>query len=230
MRPFIPIGLCFLFIFGCASHPVINPHLPEVGKAKKGYALSVENVVPYMWYRKGINEKSEIGLRVGLPIYGSGIDYSRVVYVKENKWDIINLAWSLNPNYNIDATYYKFKTSKGDNGFLKSRWIGFRGMSIQNGITKNSSNRLGFLMGFQTNPKWGVEFGYFHEPNSLPLTQIFNPNYNPKSENTPDRFNDKSMRDSETGFPSEYSRLTGLSLSIFFNLDAKKQNSDENEK
>ena len=158
MRPFIPIGLCFLFIFGCASHPVINPHLPEVGKAKKGYALSVENVVPYMWYRKGINEKSEIGLRVGLPIYGSGIDYSRVVYVKENKWDIINLAWSLNPNYNIDATYYKFKTSKGDNGFLKSRWIGFRGMSIQNGITKNSSNRLGFLMGFQTNPKWGFEF------------------------------------------------------------------------
>ncbi len=103
-------------------------------------------------------------------------------------------------------------------------------MSIQNGITKNSSNRLGFLMGFQTNPKWGVEFGYFHDPNSLPLTQIFNPNYNPKSENTPDRFNDKSMRDSETGFPSEYSRLTGLSLSIFFNLDAKKQNSDENKK
>ena len=183
-----------------------------------------------MWYRKGINEKSEIGLRVGLTIYGSGIDYSRGVYVKENKWDIINLAWSLNPNYNIDATYYKFKTSKGDNGFLKSRWIGFRGMSIQNGITKNSSNRLGFLMGFQTNPKWGVEFGYFHDPNSLPLTQIFNPNYNPKSENTPDRFNDKSMRDSETGFPSEYSRLTGLSLSIFFNLDAKKQNSDENKK
>ena len=85
-------------------------------------------------------------------------------------------------------------------------------------------------MGFQTNPKWWVEFGYFHDPNSLPLTQIFNPNYNPKSEKTPDRFNDKSMRDSETGFPSEYSRLTGLSLSIFFNLDAKKQNSDENKK
>ena len=165
MRLFIPFGICFLLIFGCASHPVINPHLPEAGKVKKGYALSVENVVPYMWYRKGINEKSEIGFRVGLPIYGSGIDYSRVVYKKDNKWDIVNFAWSLNPNYNIDATYYKFKTKKGDDGFLKSRWIGFRGMSIQNGITKNSSNRLGFLMGFQSNPKWGIEFGYFHDPN-----------------------------------------------------------------
>ena len=175
MRLFIPFGICFLLIFGCASHPVINPHLPEAGKVKKGYALSVENVVPYMWYRKGINEKSEIGFRVGLPIYGSGIDYSRVVYKKDNKWDIVNFAWSLNPNYNIDATYYKFKTKKGDDGFLKSRWIGFRAMSIQSGITKNSSNRLGFLMGFQSNPKWGIEFGYFHDPNSLPLTQIFNP-------------------------------------------------------
>ena len=60
MRLFIPFGICFLLIFGCASHPVINPHLPEAGKVKKGYALSVENVVPYMWYRKGINEKSDI--------------------------------------------------------------------------------------------------------------------------------------------------------------------------
>ena len=31
--------------------------------------------------------------------------------IKDNKWDLINLAWSLNPNYNIDATYYKFKTN-----------------------------------------------------------------------------------------------------------------------
>tara|TARA_Y100000739_G_C20481287_1_gene406056 strand:+ start:129 stop:815 length:687 start_codon:yes stop_codon:yes gene_type:complete len=228
MRLFIPFGICFLLIFGCASHPVINPHLPEAGKVKKGYALSVENVVPYMWYRKGINEKSEIGFRVGLPIYGSGIDYSRVVYKKDNKWDIVNFAWSLNPNYNIDATYYKFKTKKGDDGFLKSRWIGFRGMSIQNGITKNSSNRLGLLMGFKSNPKWGIEFGYFHDPNSLPLTQIFNPKYDPKAADTPARFNDKLMRDSETGFPSEYSRITGLSLSIFIDLDAPKKNSNQN--
>ena len=99
--------------------------------------------------------------------------------------------------------------------------------AIQNGITKNSSNRLGFLMGFQSNPKWGIEFGYFHDPNSLPLTQIFNPKYDPKAADTPARFNDKLMRDSETGFPSEYSRITGLSLSIFIDLDAPKKNSNQ---
>ena len=148
MRWLISLELCVLVFTGCASHPVINPHLPEAGKSKKGYALSVENVAPYMWYRRGISDKSEIGFRIGLPIYGTGIDYSRVVFHKENKWDLVNLAWSLNPNYNIDATYYKFKTNKSDTGFLKSRWMGFRGMIIQKGITNNSSNRIGLLMVF----------------------------------------------------------------------------------
>ena len=100
--------ISLLLLVSCASHPTINPHLPEPGKVKKGYALSTENVFPYLWIRKGLSDKSEIGFRIGLPVYGSGVDYSRVVYKKDNKWDLINLAWSLNPNYNIDATYYKF--------------------------------------------------------------------------------------------------------------------------
>ena len=227
MTRLIFTSLCFLIMFGCASHPTINPHLPEAGKVKKGYALSTENVFPYLWVRKGLSDKSEIGFRVGLPIYGTGIDYSRVVFHKENKWDLINLAWSLNPNYNIDVTYYKFKTNKADNGYLKSRWIGFRGMIIPNGITNNSSNRLGLLMGFQSNPRWGVEFGYFHDPASLPIKQLFNPKYDPSSPDNPPRFADKPMKDSATGFPSEYSRLTGLSLSIFFDIDAPKKKNDK---
>ena len=106
---------CQLFLlYSCASHPIVNPHLPETGKVKKGYAISVENVAPFLWYRFGISDKSELGVRVGLPIYGSGIDYSRLLYKKQNKWDMLNLAWSLNPNYNLDATYYKFKTKKTD--------------------------------------------------------------------------------------------------------------------
>ena len=96
--------LFFFFLFGCASHPIINPHLPEAGKSKKGYALSIENVAPVMWYRIGISDKSELGLRIGLPIYGTGFDFSRVVYNRDNKWDMINLAWSLNPNSNFDFT------------------------------------------------------------------------------------------------------------------------------
>ncbi|GIS71355.1 MAG: hypothetical protein CM1200mP10_09320 [Candidatus Neomarinimicrobiota bacterium] len=52
------------------------------GDIEYGYAFSVENVFPYLWYRKGISKRSDIGVRVGLPIYGSGLDYSRLLYKK----------------------------------------------------------------------------------------------------------------------------------------------------
>jgi|TARA_Y100000817_G_scaffold290066_1_gene260495 hypothetical protein len=218
------IFLYFLFlIFSCASHPVVNPHLPQKGKAKRGYAISAENIVPYLWYRIGVSENSELGFRIGLPIYGSGIDYSRLLYKKKNKWDMLNLAWSLNPNYNLDATYYKFKTKKTDTDFLKSRWIGFRMMSIQKGITGGTSNRFGFLFGIQRSPRWGIEFGYFHDPSSLPITEIFNSKWDPFSDLNYDRFSKKPIKDESSGLPSEFSRMTGLSFSIFFDLDAPKK-------
>jgi hypothetical protein len=214
MRHLTLTGISFILLVRCASHPTINPHLPEAGKVKKGYALSSENVVPYLWIRKGLSNKSEIGFRVGLPVYGSGIDYSRVVYKKDNKWDLINLAWSLNPNYNIDATYYKFKTKKGNDGFLKSRWWGLRGMIIQNGITKHTSNRLGILMGFQGNPRWGMEFGYFHDPTSMPITELLNPKWDPTAEGVSPRFIDKPLKDSATGFPSAVGSHFGFNSSV----------------
>ena len=65
MRWLISIELCFLFLTGCASHPVINPHLPEPGKSKKGYALSVENVAPYVWYRRGVSDKVKLVFALG---------------------------------------------------------------------------------------------------------------------------------------------------------------------
>ena len=217
--------LCLVFIFySCASHPIVNPHLPQPGKVKKGYALSVENIAPFLWYRVGVSDKSEIGFRVGLPIYGSGLDYSRLLYKKKNKWDMLNLAWSLNPNYNLDATYYKFKTKKTDTDFLKSRWLGFRMMSIQKGVTGGTSNRFGFLFGLQSNPRWGVEFGYFHDASSVPITDIFNPKWNPLSDQNYDRYSRKPIKDKNSGLPSEFSRMTGLSFSIFFDLDASKKN------
>ena len=217
------IFINFFFFYACSSHPVINPHLPESGKVKRGYALSIENIAPYLWYRVGLSDKSEVGVRLGLPVYGSGIDYSRVLYKKNNKWDLLNLAWSVNPNYNLDATYYKFKTKKTDTNFLKSRWLGLRMMSIQKGITGHTSNRFGLLFGFQSNPRWGLEFGYFHDATALPITEIFNPKWDPLSENNMDRFSKKPIKDSNSGFPSEFSRLTGLSFSIFFDLDAPKK-------
>ena len=58
--------LCLVFIFySCASHPIVNPHLPQPGKVKKGYALSVENIAPFLWYRVGVSDKSEIGFTLG---------------------------------------------------------------------------------------------------------------------------------------------------------------------
>ena len=214
------LALCF---HSCASHPVVNPHLPEAGKTKRGYAVSLENVAPFLWYRVGISDKSELGLRLGLPIYGSGIDYSRLLYKKNNKWDMLNLSWSVNPNYNMDATYYKFKTKKTDTEFLKSRWIGLRMMSIQKGIVGHTSNRFGLLFGFQRNPRWGMEIGYFHDPTSIPFTEIFNTKWDPISEQNRDRFSKKPVTDKDSGFPSEFSRVTGISLSIFFDLDAPKK-------
>jgi len=162
-------------------------------------------------------------LRLGLPFYGTGIDYSRVLYQKENKWDMINLAWSVNPNFNVDATYYKFKTKIGSDKFVKSRWWGLRGMIISNGITNHSSNRIGILFGMQRNPRWGFEMGYFHDPSSIPITELFNPKWDPTADGVSSRFSDKPMKDKSTGFPSEYSRLTGMSFSIFFDLDAPKK-------
>ena len=220
-RVIVACQLCLLY--SCASHPIVNPHLPETGKVKKGYAISVENVAPFLWYRFGISDKSELGARVGLPIYGSGIDYSRVLYKKQNKWDMFNLAWSLNPNYNLDATYYKFKTKKTDTNFLKSRWIGFRMMSIQKGLTGGTSNRFGFLFGIQSSPRWGIEFGYFHDPSSIPITDIFNFKWNPSSIQNNDRYSKKPIKDESSGMPSEFSRVTGLSFSVFFDLDAPKK-------
>ena len=69
-----------------------------------GYTLSVENILPYAWFRYATSDISNIGFRIGLPVYGTGIDYSRLLYSKDNKWDILNVAWSFNPNHNIDIT------------------------------------------------------------------------------------------------------------------------------
>ena len=74
--------ISLLLLVSCASHPTINPHLPEAGKVKKGYALSTENVFPYLWIRKGLSDKSEIGFRIGLPVYGTGVDLS-LIHISE---------------------------------------------------------------------------------------------------------------------------------------------------
>ena len=165
------IILISLFLSGCATHPTVSTTPMEKGEKKYGWSWSAENVFPYLWYRYGITDKDDIGIRVGPAIYGTGIDYSRILFVKKNKWDVMNLSWSMNPNYNSDFTYYKFKQriNKDDSKGAIS-WWGIRMMYIPEGITGGTSTRMGFLLGGQPNQKWGYEIGYSHDFSSIPIT------------------------------------------------------------
>ena len=206
--------LIIILLNSCASHPRIGTKRMEVGEVEYGYAFALENIFPYLWYRKGISDRSDIGFRVGLPIYGSGIDYSRRLYEKDNKWDMLNLAWSLNPNYNYDVTYYKFKQGKNKkNGEPpKSSWKGFRFMYIPNGISDKTSSRIGFLYGRNSGKRISYELGYYHDFSSMPIGDVFSPEYKPEG-----RFIELPHT-TKFGFPSENSRIVGLSLQKFFNL------------
>lgn len=217
--------IALILLAGCATHPTMTSKILEPGEISSGYTLSTENILPYLWWRKGISDKSSLGFRIGLPIYGTGLDYSRILYVKENKRDVLNLSWSLNPNYNMDATYYKFKTKMARNGFLKTRWWGIRGMYIPKGISGGTSTRMGLLYGRQANPRWGFEIGYYHDFSSIPITELFNFGWDPLDSKNKARYGDTPHVDPGSGFPSEFARLTGLSIMLFFTFDKQEKNS-----
>ena len=237
-----------LFFIGCASHPVVHPGSLKKGEQVWGYSLSAENIFPVMWFRKGLDQNTEIGYRLGMPLYGTGVDLSRVVMRQENKWDVMNFAWSYNPNRNIDITYYRFKESSGGllsrlNRKKKSAssvsWRGTRFMLIPEGITpdNNSSMRIGFLKGGKISDKFGYEVGYYHDFNSMPLSKVFDTKWNVTGKNwkTSTRLDssyngryadyDPMYPGQGSGSPSEYSRATGLSLQVFYYLGRYKKKS-----
>lgn len=215
LKPFYVLAAVVLYC-GCATHPTIGPKRLAKGESHYGYTLSIENVVPYMWYRYGLNDVSDIGLRVGLPLYGTGIDYSRILYTRDTKqsrrWDVLNLSMSLNPNYNMDFTYYKMKVYRE-----KYRWWGIRGMYIPKGIMGNTSSRLGLLYGRQINEKISMEFGYYHDFSSMPITKVLDSGWKYNSDENIARYGD-TPHVSDAGIPSEYSRMTGFSFLVCFQL------------
>jgi len=217
--------LICLILNGCASHPRVGSQRMAEGDVEYGYAFSVENVFPYLWYRKGISKRSDIGVRVGLPIYGSGLDYSRLLYEKENKWDMLNLAWSLNPNYNYDFTYYKFRQrqNKKTGALGGTAWTGIRFMYIPKGISDKTSTRIGFLFGGKPGSKLSYEIGYFHDFSSMPISNVFSSSYVPEGRYT------EFPHTTKFGFPSENSRITGFSLQVFFNLGYSRAEKKEPE-
>lgn len=191
----------------------------EKGETKYGYTLAAENFpFPYFWYRIGVSDISNLGFRVGIPIYGSGLDYSRVLYKRDNKWDILNIAWSLNPNNNIDLTYYKFNRKEREGKQPMLTWWGIRGMFIPKGIMGESSTRVGLLLGGNVGAKIGYEIGYFHDFSSMPITDLFDANWRWDTPENRDRYGDTPHIDPASGLPSEYSRLTGISFQLFYSV------------
>jgi len=224
MKHLLFIFFVIIIIGGCATHPTVSTTPMEQGEKRYGWSWSAENVLPYLWYRYGLSDKDDIGLRLG-PVYGSGIDYSRILYIKDNKWDVMNLAWSMNPNYNTDFTYYKFKQRKSkDDKPGAISWWGLRMMYIAKGISGGTSTRIGFLLGGQPNDKWGYEIGYSHDFNSMPITNLFDFQWNDTVKNDPSlnrRYSDTPHTDPASGLPTEYSRLTGISFRVYVNLEMR---------
>lgn len=217
--PNLSFLLLGIFLAGCATHPTVSPVRMKKGDSRYGYTLSTENLFPYLWYRLALTDVSDIGLRVGLPLYGTGLDFSRMVYSRGNKWDLLNVAWSLNPNYNIDFTYYKFKVKTiHNNKPFKTGWWGLRGMYIPKGIMGKTSVRLGLLKGGHRRGRFGYEVGYYHDYGSMPFTAILNPTWKWDSTENKDRYGDTPHADPASGMPSEFSRLTGLSIMLYFDL------------
>lgn len=196
-----------IFLAGCATHPTIAPIPLKTGEVYTGLTFSLENIAPLFVYRRGLTEHSDFGVRLGLPIYGTGIDYSRVIYTRGDFRDIVNIAYSLNPNANIDLTYYSVRTlpKKPKNAF----YTGFRIMYIPHGISGGQSTRFGFLTGVMFNKNILVELGYFHDfDKGQPIEKLFA--WQPQNDA-------RYPATTEYGFPSEYSRLVGLSCQVSLN-------------
>ena len=102
----------FLWGAGCASHPPVLPQVPVEGETNMGFSFAAENVIPVIWWRHGLNQYTDIGFKLGIPLSGTGIDINRVLMKKDRRWDVLNLAYSYSPNSSFDFTYYMFKGSK----------------------------------------------------------------------------------------------------------------------
>jgi len=206
---------CFILFSGCASHAPVIPQVPKKGETHMGFSFSVENVIPVIWWRHALNNYTDVGLKVGIPISGTGIDINRVLMKNNRRWDILNLAYSISPNSSLDLTYYMFKVHKKEElSFLKpplkTRWRAMRLMIVPNGIYdspkkpgREISTRLGFLFGRRFGEKWGFETGYFHD---------FKGGWSPKKDS------DYPHKDPDNDWPTQFSRGVGFSAQLFFYL------------
>ena len=220
-RSIILLYIVSIFFCGaCTSHPPVMPEVPKDGETKMGFSFSVENIIPTIWCRYGLNNYTDIGFKLGIPISGTGIDINRLLMKKDRRWDMLNLAYSISPNSSLDLTYYMFKIHKKEKlNFLKPplriRWRAFRLMIIPNGTYDNPSKygtkvstRLGLLFGRRFGEKWGFETGYFHD---LRGGWSSNQDYPHKDPEKPH-------------WPTQFSRGMGVSIQLFLYLPSSNTN------
>ena len=212
---------------GCASHTSVFPQMPEKGVTNMGFTFSVENLIPVIWARHGLGQYTDLGIRVGIPFSGTGIDLNRVLFKRDRKWDVFNVAYNLAPNSSFDFTYYKFKGAKRitkKNPFGVA-WTGYRCMLIPKGVSGGQSVRFGMLYGRRLSTKWGFEVGYFHDFRSMPFSKVMTSNWDPTDTTIVNDYGYgyKKYPHEYEGLPSEYSRAAGMSLQFFMYLGPTKK-------
>lgn len=238
MRQSLTIITLGLILSGCATHPTVSPVRLEPGETYVGYSLSTENVFPVVYIRKGLSKNWDGGLRLGLPIYGSGVDLSRILFSSDDRTDLINVSYGFNPNHNIDYTYYRMShklkiKEKTGKQTRKLRYIGLRGMFISKGISGGRSTRFGILIGGARSVKadsgealnkffrFQWEIGYFHDFQSMPIRAVINPaSFNKDHPLWEEKY--AEFPHVYGSLPSEFSRLTGISVRISFPIGASK--------
>lgn len=198
--------LPILLSVSCTSHAVISPEPLKPDETYQGVVLSAENMIPQFVYRKGMGEKMDAGIRIGmLPIHGSGVDATLTLRDEGSRLHTVNFALTYAEQSAFGATYYnvsrkdRTKTVRRDGkvfkqtekGIFNYGYIGLRYNYIPTGIWGDDIHLFGLLYGMNFRKTWGIELGYFHD----------------FSGRTPV---------SEYGFNPKYAPLTGISMRVWF--------------
>lgn len=204
-RHLLIIGLLGL-LAACTSHSVVTPEPLKPNESFQGVALSAENVVPQFVFRKGLNERMDVGLRLGMFAFkGSGVDMTMLLRDEGSRLHTLNLGATYAEQSNFGATYYnvsrkdRSKTVRRDgkvfkqteNNIFNYGYVGLRYVYIPKGFWGDKVHLFGALYGMNFKKSWGAEIGYFHD----------------FSGRTPV---------SEYGFKPKYAPLTGVSLRVWF--------------
>lgn len=182
----------FLLV-SCTSHAVISPEPLKPDESYQGVVLSAENMIPQFVYRKGLGEKLDGGIRIGmLPIHGSGVDATMTLRDEGSRLHTLNFAATYAEQGSFESTYYnvsrkeRTKTVRRDGKVFKQTeidvfnysYLGLRYVFIPTGFWGDKIHLFGVLYGMNFRKSWGVELGYFHDfSGRTPDDDLFNPKY-----------------------------------------------------